>query len=308
MPFLAPRMRPPVCFETGMDIAQERHVERGPSLSAFGNNVKTVFLLGGLTGLLVAVGAALGQQFIVPALVLGIIMNFGAWFFSDKIAIASMQGHEVDSQTGGDLYRMVDELRRRAGLPMPRVFICPHEAPNAFATGRSPSHAAVAVTQGALGLLNKDELEGVLAHELAHVKNRDTLTSTIAATVSGVLATVAQWSLYFGGSRREGSNPLVMILTILLGALGAALIKAAISRSREFVADADGAAIAGSPRGLASALTKLDAYSRRIPLVQPNPAMNNLFIIEPMMGSSLVRMFATHPPTEERIAALLGRR
>lgn len=275
-------------------------------MSAFVNNVKTAVLLGGLTGLLVAVGAALGNQFIIPALVLGILMNFGAWFFSDKIAIASMQGHEVDSQTGGDLYRLVDELRRRAGLPMPRVFICPHEAPNAFATGRSPSHAAIAVTQGALNLLDRDELEGVLSHELAHVKNRDTLTSTIAATVSGVLASLAQIFMFWGGGRREGSNPLVALLTIVVAAFGAALIKAAISRSREFVADADGAGIAGSPRGLASALRKLDAYSQRIPLTQPNPAMNNLFIIEPMMGSSLTRMFATHPPTEARIAALLG--
>lgn len=274
-------------------------------MSGFGNNVKTVFLLGGLTGLLVAVGAAIGNQFIIPALVIGILMNFGAWFFSDKIALASMRGSEVDAQTGGDLYRMVDDLRRRAGLPMPRVFICPHEAPNAFATGRSPSHAAVAVTQGALSLLNRDELEGVLAHELAHVKNRDTLTSTVAATVSGVLATVAQWTLFWGGDRREGSNPLVAILTILLAAVGAFLIKMAISRSREYVADADGASIAGSPRGLASALAKLEGYSKRIPLVQPNPAMNNLFIIEPMMGSSLSRLFASHPPTEARIAALL---
>jgi heat shock protein HtpX len=273
-------------------------------MSAFGNNVKTALLLGGLTGLLVAVGAAMGQQFIIPALVIAAIMNFGAWFFSDKIAIATMQGQEVDAQSGGDLYRIVDELRRRAGLPMPRVFICPHDAPNAFATGRSPSHASVAVTQGALNLLSRDELEGVLGHELAHVKNRDTLTSTVAATVSGVLAMLAQWGFYLGGGRREGSNPLVALVTVILAAVGAAVIKAAISRSREYVADADGSGIAGTPNGLISALRKLDAYSQRIPLEQPNPAMNNLFIMEPMMGSSVMRLFASHPPTEDRIAAL----
>jgi heat shock protein HtpX len=278
-------------------------------MSAFTNNVKTVVLLGGLTGLFVAVGAAIGQQFIIPFLVMGIVMNFGVWFFSDKLALASMRAREVDAQTGGDFYRLVDELRRRAGLPMPRVYICPHEAPNAFATGRSPSKAAVAVTEGALRLLSREELEGVMAHELAHVKNRDTLTSAIAATISGVLAMVAQWGFYLGGgSNREGSNPLIAILTVIIAAVGAALIKAAISRSREFVADHDGAQIAGSPHGLASALQKLDSYGRQIPLVQPNPAMNNMFIVEPFMGSSLLKLFASHPPTEARIAALMQMR
>lgn len=277
-------------------------------MSAFGNNIKTVLLLGALTGLIVAVGGAIGQQFLIPALIIGGLLNLGAWFFSDKIAIASMRGREVDEQSGGDLYRMVDELRRRAGLPMPRVYICPHEAPNAFATGRSPSKAAVAVTEGALKLLSRDELEGVIGHELSHVRNYDTLTATVAATVSGVLAMIAQWGFYLGGGRREGSNPLVFILTVIFAALGAALIKAAISRSREFVADAGGASIAGSPHGLVSALRKLDAYAHRIPLEQPNPAMNNLFIIEPMFGGSTVlKLFATHPPTEARIAALLNR-
>jgi heat shock protein HtpX len=275
-------------------------------MSAFTNNVKTAVLLGGLTGLFVAVGAAIGQQFIIPFLAIGIVMNFGVWFFSDKLALASMHAREVDAQSGGDFYRLVDELRRRAGLPMPRVYICPHEAPNAFATGRSPSKAAVAVTEGALRLLSRDELEGVMAHELAHVKNRDTLTSTIAATISGVLAMVAQWGFYLGGgNHREGSNPLVAILTVIVAAVGAALIKAAISRSREFVADHDGAMIAGSPNGLASALQKLDSYGRQIPLNQPNPAMNNMFIVEPFMGSSLLKLFASHPPTEQRIAALM---
>jgi heat shock protein HtpX len=271
----------------------------------FMNNTKTVLLLGGLMGLFVAVGSIWGQNGMILALIFGGLMNVGVWFFSDKIAIAAMHGQEVNEQTGGDLYRLVDELRRRAGLPMPRVYICPQEAPNAFATGRSPRNAAVAVTQGSLRLLDREELAGVIGHELAHIKNRDTLTSMIAATISGVLATVAQWAFFFGGAHnREGGNPLAGILTIILAPLAAALIKAAISRSREYVADADGASIAGSPRGLMSALQKLDAYARRIPLPHANPAMNNMFIIEPMMGDSLVRMFATHPPTEKRIAAL----
>jgi heat shock protein HtpX len=269
------------------------------------NNLKTVALLGAMMGLFLAVGSLYGQQGIVIALVFGGMMNVGAWFFSDKIAIAAMQGREVTAENGGDLYAMVDRLRQRANLPMPRVYICPHEAPNAFATGRSPRHAAVAFTQGALQLLDRRELEGVIAHELAHIKNRDTLISCVAATVAGVLAFVAQWGLLLGG-RREGVNPLVMIVTVIIAALGAALIKSMISRSREYVADADGAAIAGSPDGLVNALRKLEAYSQRIPLVQPNPAQNNLFIVEPLAGGrSLVNLFATHPPTEARVRALL---
>lgn len=190
---------------------------------------------------------------------------------------------------------------------MPRVYICPHEAPNAFATGRSPRKAAVAVTEGALRLLDDRELEGVLAHELAHVKNRDTLISCIAATIAGVLAFVAQWGLLLGGgNNREGGNPLVTIFTIIIAAVGAAVIKAMISRSREYIADHDGAQIAGTPAGLASALRKLEAYSQRIPLHNPNPAMNNLFIVEPLTGgSALMNLFATHPPVEKRVEALM---
>lgn len=269
------------------------------------NNFKTVLLMGSMMGLFLLVGAQYGRQGMTIALVMGGVMNLVAWFFSDKIAIASMQGREVTAQTGGKLYRMVDELRQRAGLPMPRVYVCPHQAPNAFATGRSPRSAAVAVTQGALELLDENELRGVLGHELAHVKNRDTLTSCIAATIAGVLAYVAQWGLYFGGGNSRGNNPLVSLVTFLIAAVGAAVIKAAISRSREYVADADGAAIAGSPNGLVSALQKLDAYSRRIPLVQPNPAQNSMFIVEPFAGGGLVNLFASHPPTEKRIAALM---
>jgi heat shock protein HtpX len=269
-------------------------------MTAFINNTKTVLLLGGLTGLLVAVGGALGSQWIYIFAIMSVVMNVGMWFFSDKIAIASMRGQEV---TEGPLYEMTDRLRRRANLPMPRVYICPHEAPNAFATGRSPKKAAVAVTQGALRLLNEQELEGVMAHELAHVKNRDTLISTVAATVAGLLAMIAQYGFLLGGNRENG-NPLVFIGVVILSAVGAAVIKSMISRSREFVADADGAAIAGSPRGLMSALAKLDSLNQRIPMNHANPAQNNMFIIEPFSGSSVTRIFASHPPTEKRLEAL----
>lgn len=280
-------------------------------MSTFTNNVKTVLLMGGMMGLFLAVGSMYGQRGMIMALAFGGVMNVVTWFFSDKIAIASMRGHEVgpgDPGIAGQLYATVDRLRQRAGLPMPRVYICPHEAPNAFATGRNPSHAAVAVTEGAIQLLDDHELEGVLAHELAHVKNRDTLTSCIAATLAGVLAFIAQWGMYLGGGRdtRDSGNPLVTLITFIIAAVGAAIIKAMISRSREYVADADGAAIAGTPLGLASALRKLEVYSQRIPLHNPNPAMNNLFIIEPLTGNSLLSLFASHPPTEKRIEALMS--
>jgi heat shock protein HtpX len=277
-------------------------------MTRFVNNVKTALLMGGMFGLFLAVGSLYGKQGMILALVLGGVMNVIAWFFSDKIAIATMRGQEVhadDPGLAGQLYRAVDRLRQRAGLPMPRVYVCPHEAPNAFATGRSPSKAAVAVTEGAIRLLDDDELEGVIAHELAHIKNRDTLTSCIAATIAGVLAYIAQWGMMFGGgNNREGGNPLVALFTFIFAAVGAALLKAMISRSREYVADADGAAIARTPNGLISALAKLDAYSQRIPLVQPNPAQNSLFIVEPFTGRSIMNLFASHPPTESRILAL----
>ena len=269
------------------------------------NNFKTAVLLGGMTALFVLVGSFWGTGGMIVALLFGGVMNIGAWWFSDKIALASMRGQEVDARSAPELYAMVDRLRRRANLPMPRVYICPHQAPNAFATGRSPQKAAVAVTQGALQLLNERELEGVMAHELAHVKHRDTLTSCVAATIAGVLAWIAQMSFFFGGSSREGGNPLAGILTIIFAAVGAALIKSMISRSREYAADAGGAQIAGHADGLISALRKLETYSKRVPLQQPNPAMNNMFIIEPMMGAkTLMDLFASHPPTPKRIASL----
>lgn len=272
------------------------------------NNIKTAALLGGLMALFVVVGSRWGMPGMTVALVMGGMMNLVAFFFSDKIALATMRAREVTAEEGGapgELVRLVDELRQRAGLPMPRVYICPQEAPNAFATGRSPSKAAVAVTMGALRLLNKEELRGVMAHELAHVKNRDTLISCIAATIAGILAFLAQWGMFLGGgNNREGGNPLVGILTVIMAAIGAALIKAMISRSREYVADADGAAIAGSADGLISALQKLAAMSERIPMANPNPAQNNLFIVEPLTGTSVLNLFATHPPVERRVLSL----
>jgi heat shock protein HtpX len=259
------------------------------------NNFKTAMLLAALFGLLVTAGYFLGgAQGMIIAGVFATLMNFGAWFFSDRIAVAAMRGREVDRA-------------KRAELPMPRVYICPQEAPNAFATGRNPRHAAVAVTQGALRLLDDAELEGVIGHELAHIRNRDTLTSTIAATVAGIFSMLAQFALFFGfGRGSRDANPLAMLGVVILGAIGAALIKAMISRSREFVADADGARIAGSPHGLASALRKLESYAKRVPMQNPNPAMNNLFIVEPFVGKTLTNLFATHPPTEKRIAALMA--
>ncbi|MCA9312098.1 MAG: M48 family metalloprotease [Phycisphaerales bacterium] len=268
------------------------------------NHAKTALLMGLLIGLFILVGSRFGVEGMIFASVFGIISSFGAYFFSDTIAIKAMQGREVtpDHPQFGFLYHMVDDLRQRAELPMPRVYICPHDAPNAFATGRNPKHAAVAVTQGLLRTMDRSEVEGVLAHELAHIRHRDTLISCIAATIAGVLATLAQFFFFFGG--RRDNNPLLTLLVVIIAAVGAVLIKAMISCSREFAADAEGARIAGSSRGLASALGKLDALSRRIPLVQPNPAQNNLFIIEPLCGRSLSNLFATHPPTAARIREL----
>lgn len=276
-------------------------------MTTFMNNVKTAVLLGALFGLLVAVGSIWGVTGMIIAGVLAVVLNFGAWFFSDRLAVTAMRGREATAESAPELLGMVSRLADRAGLPMPRVYVCPQDAPNAFATGRSPSRAAVAVTHGALRLLDQAELEGVIGHELAHIRNRDTLTSAIAATVAGLFSVLAQMSFWMmlGGGNRQGANPLVLIGAVLLGAVGAGLIKAMISRSREFVADAQGAQIAGSPHGLVSALRKLDAVSRQVPMRNPNPAMNGMFIVEPFVGKTLTRLFATHPPTDQRIAALL---
>ena len=277
-------------------------------MTRFVNNTKTALLMGGMFGLILLAGQIFGgSQGLILAFILGGAMNVVAFFFSDKIAIASMRGQEVDASTAPDLIEMVGRLARNADLPMPKVYICPQQAPNAFATGRSPKKAAVAVTQGALQMLSYDELEGVMAHELAHVKNRDTLTSTIAATIAGAISALG-WIFMFGGRDRD-VHPLVALAFVLLAPMAAAIIQMAISRSREFVADHDAAVIAGTPDGLISALQKLEAQAQRIP-VQTNPAQNHMFIVQPLNaaagggGKGLGNLFRTHPQTADRIAKL----
>ncbi|MFO0831875.1 MAG: M48 family metalloprotease [Phycisphaerales bacterium] len=277
-------------------------------MTRFANNFKTALLMGAMFALFLLIGSFYGKAGLIFALLFGTVSNFIAYFFSDKIAVASMGGVEVFGDTpgpGGRLYHMVDELRQNAGLPMPRVYICPVQAPNAFATGRSPGKAAVCITEGALRLLSESEVRGVMGHELAHVRNRDTLTSCVSAMIAGVLsffAHSAMWGGFGSRDRREGGNPLA-IIAIVLAPIAAVLIQAMISRSREYVADADGSAFAGSPDGLISALQRLEAASQRVPMPNHNPAMNNMFIVEPFLGG-LTRIFATHPPMEKRIAAL----
>lgn len=281
------------------------------------NHTKTALLLATLTGLILAGGYLITGTLtgVFIALLLAGGMNIFAYFFSHKIAIAAMRGQEVDDTTAPELVGLVRQLAQRANLPMPKVYICPQEAPNAFATGRSPRHAAVAVTQGALRLLNQRELEGVMGHELAHVQNRDTLISTVAATIAGAITFLGYIFMFggMGGGRREGGgHPALALLFIFLAPLAAGLIQAAVSRSREFVADAKGATFAGSPDGLISALRKLDAYAGRIPMQHESPAFNALMIVEPLNAFSaggMTKLFSTHPPTEERVAALMrGRR
>ncbi len=273
-------------------------------MTRFINNTKTALLMGLMFGLILMAGYVLGrQEGLILAFLLGGAGNIFAYFYSDKIAIAAMRGREVDKRSAPDLIEMVRRLAQNAGLPMPRVYICPQEAPNAFATGRSPKHAAVAVTQGALKLLSYDELEGVMAHELAHVKNRDTLTSTIAATIAGAISMVG-WLFMFGGRDRD-VHPALALLFVILAPIAAALIQFAISRSREYVADADGAAIAGTPHGLISALQKLDALNKRIPMEHEMPTQNHMFIVQPLSAAGgLSSLFSTHPSTADRIARL----
>ena len=276
------------------------------------NSVKTVLLLGLLSGILLALGEMLGgSQGLVTAFGFAVVMNFVSYWFSDKIVLKMYRAQEV-----GPEHRLSVTTRRlatQANLPMPKVYVIPDASPNAFATGRNPSHAAVAATEGIMRLLDDQELEGVIAHELAHVKHRDILISSVAATVAAAImmvARMAQFAAMFGGGSRdsrEGSNPFAMIATIIFAPMAAMLVQAAISRSREFLADAGGARIAGTPYGLMSALRKLEMGTKQIPL-DANPATSHMFIVKPFSGGGLLSMFSTHPPTEQRIEALMNLR
>jgi heat shock protein HtpX len=277
-------------------------------MPAMRNTARTALLLGAMSALLLAIGDLLGGgNGLVIAFGIAVVMNFASYWFSDKIVLAMYRARPVGPEH--PLYQIVARLAQRAHLPQPRVYVIPTASPNAFATGRNPSHAAVAATEGILQVLDERELEGVLAHELAHVRHRDILISSVAATIAAaimMLARMAQFAAIFGGGRndREGSNPLTLLAMIIVAPLAAMLIQAAISRSREYAADAGGAEIAGSPYGLADALRKIDAASRRVPL-DANPATAHMFIVKPFSGQGLLSLFSTHPPTEQRIRALL---
>lgn len=271
------------------------------------NTFKTAALLTGLTLLLVYGGAYLGgQSGMTIALIFALAMNAFTYWFSDKLILKMYKAKEVNEAEAPELFSMVRRLARKAGLPMPKVYIINQPQPNAFATGRNPAHAAVAVTSGIMNILSSEELEGVLAHELAHIKHRDILIGTVAATVAGAisfLATMAQWAMIFGGRDARRGNPLVSIVLMIVTPIAAMLIQMAISRSREYEADAGGAKIAGNPRYLASALKKLHMASQQIPL-KAQPATAHMFIVNPLSAKGLTKLFSTHPPMEERVARL----
>lgn len=278
------------------------------------NTLKTFILLAGLTALLMAIGSALGgRNGLMISLVFAGIMNFVGYWFSDKIALSMSGAKPVSESEAPDLYRMVRELCRRAELPLPRLYVIPSPTPNAFATGRNPQHSAVAVTSGIVNILNRDELEGVIAHELAHIKNRDILISSVAAVIAGAisqLAHMAQWAMMFGGMQRDrddedsgGGGLLGGLAMMIVGPVAAMLIQMAISRSREYQADATGAAICGRPLSLANALQKLESGNHRFPM-EVNPAQAQMYIVNPLTAGGIATLFSTHPPMAERVKRL----
>ncbi|HQM91977.1 MAG TPA: zinc metalloprotease HtpX [Syntrophales bacterium] len=275
------------------------------------NSLKTAVLLGALTGLLVLIGGYVGgQNGMLIAFLFAMGMNFFSYWFSDKIVLRMYRAQEVTPQQAPELHRMVQDLAMKAGLPMPRLYIIPGDTPNAFATGRNEKHAVVAVTEGILRILSREELEGVISHELSHIKNRDILIGSIAATIAGaitMLANMAQWAAIFGGARGDddegGGGMIGMLFMAILAPIAAMLIQMAISRSREYLADDGGARVSGKPWALASALEKLQAASRAIPM-NANPSTAHIFTVSPLSGRSFASLFSTHPPIEERIARL----
>jgi heat shock protein HtpX len=278
-----------------------------------GNAFKTALLLTVLTLLLLFLGRAFGgQQGMLIALIFAGVMNFVSYFFSDKIALAMYRAQPVTREDLPRVYGVVERLTQRVGIPMPKIYVIPTDSPNAFATGRNPSHASVAVTQGILNLLNDEDLEGVLAHELGHVRNRDILISSIAATIAGAITYLAQmgkFAMIFGGMNRDDRDRgggFAALLMLILAPIAAMLIQLAVSRSREYEADSTGAHFTGNPYALASALSKLDTYSRRIPMVA-TPSTAHLFIIQPLLGMNFGSLFSTHPPIAKRIERLTGR-
>jgi len=277
------------------------------------SQLKTVFLLGLLTVLIVFLGGLFGRQWAVTAFFIALAMNFFAYWFSDKMVLAMYGAKEVAVSEAPDLHRAVQELVQMAGLPMPRVYVYASDNPNAFATGRDPQHAAVAVSTGILDVLSREELRGVLGHELSHIKDRDILIATVAATLAAAitfLANMVKWAAIFGGGSRDRENGggvfslAAMLLMAILAPIAALLIQMAISRSREYLADAEGARLTGSPRSLADALRKLDAAGRRSPMFNANPATSHMFIVKPFTGRGMMALFSTHPPMEERVARL----
>ena len=278
------------------------------------NNLKTALLLGTLTGLVLFIGSFWGQGGLTVALILCIVMNFGSYFFSDKIALMTYRAQAVSREEAPRLYQIMEFLCARAGIPMPKLYLIDDPSPNAFATGRNPNHASVAVTTGALNILDENELQGVLAHEISHVKNRDILISSIAATLAGVItwvAMMARFSAIFGGMSRDrdeegGGGLLGNLFLMILAPIAAMLIQLWISRTREYQADASGADVVGTPSGLASALQKLDNYSKRIPL-QASPNTAHMFIVQPFSGQAFMNLFSTHPPIQKRIERLQAR-